>query len=856
MRFYKYLTTLVAASSFFVTPITAQKSLTDTISLNGTWKFKTDLYKTGDEAKWYQSNLSTTSWDDIEVPSNWDIKNEYAYYTGDAWYRNTFTLDKSLQTKQVRLLFESVYNDAEVWINGIKIGENHLGFLKFYFDINKYLKFGEKNTLVLKVSNFFKRGAIWNWGGIRRPVWLEITNPIRINTAQITALPNLTNGTATIDIKTSIGNNASTVFKGNVTVNILYKNKVVLTSAKQAINQLQAKTTANILTQVQLDASNVHLWHFDHPELYTAEINLYQQDKLLHSFKDRFGIRKIEIDGFKFKLNGKEVRTVGFNLVPEDRIHGNTLPFSSIKKMVDMMKASGANMARLSHLALPKAFLDYLDEKGIMVFEEVSLWGKDTLANVNNPLPKLWLEKLIQQQYNHPCVIGWSVGNEIGSFKNNPQAYDYIKTAIAQAKLLDPNRLATYVSNSASTQADDAAELCDLILINSYDNWGKTADRLHKLFPTKAVFFAEFGENLNKENLDEGTIPIEKMLSQLRGRDYVMGASLWTFNDYRSNYWSAKSSWSTPPSENRTWGVVNSFLQPKKAYFDVKKSFQPFMVKDLQLSTKEKDLTGSLTLETRNLLSFPAYEIKGYSLHITSTNKRNEIIKEKNIEIETLQPGTISPIVNFQLPLDTNASCVSVQIIDALGFNRYDSVIYLKKPSEPEIIGIYTSLDAIRVVFKNDYSANQYYLKYGTTNSSYVTSKVALTNFIDVKNLSRDSTYQLELVAENNVGIASTLTKDIKLKSSELPPIIWDVEATKNSIHISLESDPLDYKYEIEYGTTSNSYSKRFLFENKGVIQLPFLSNNQTYFFRIRRILQWGFSSEWTNEMSIKTKLF
>jgi fibronectin type 3 domain-containing protein len=812
------------------------------------------LYKVGDEEKWYTTNLNTTAWDEIEVPGNWDIKNEYAYFTGDAWYRNTFVINKDLQAKQARLLFESVYNDAEFWINGIKIGEHHLGFLAFSFDINKYIKFGEKNSIVLKVSNFFKRGAIWNWGGIRRPVWLEITNPLRINYAHINAMPNLTSGTATIDIKTNITNNTNNASSAYYTVNILYKNKLVVTSARLPITPLPALKTISLNTQLQLDAANVHLWHFDHPELYTAEVNLYQQDKMVHTFKDRFGIRKVEIDGYKFKLNGKEVRPVGFNLVPEDRVHGNTLPFASIKKMVDMMKASGANMARLSHLALPKAFLDYLDEKGIMVFEEVSLWGKDTMVNPNHPLPKLWLNKLIQQQYNHPSVIGWSVGNEIGSTKNNPFAYEYIKTAIDQAKALDPHRLVTYASNSAPGQPDDAAALCDLIFINSYDNWGKVADKLHKLFPKKAVFFSEFGNNLTKENLDEGVIPIDKMLTDLRGRDYVIGASLWTFNDYRSNYWSPKASWLTAPSENRTWGIINSFLQPKKGYFDVKKQYQPFTIKDLSITTKDKLVTGSLSLVSRDALSFPAYEIKGYALNVISKDKSGKAISEKRTAIATQQPGESSSVINFQLPVDANAHSVSVQIIDALGYNRYDSVMFLQKPTEPKVVAIYTDLDAIRVLFNNDNSANHYYIKYGTNQLNNTTSKVALGNFIQLNDLNKDSTYQFELFAQNNVGITSTSVNNIKLQSTELPPIIYAVETSSNSMHISLEADPLDYKYEIEYGTKSGIYQKRLLFQNKGAIQIPNLKSNQTYYYRTRRYLQWGFSSEWTNELTATTK--
>lgn len=854
MRLKKGLFLVIIALCIISKPLMAQKALTDSISLNGIWKFRTDLYKVGDEEKWYKNNVSTAAWDEMNVPGNWDIKNEYAYYTGDAWYRNTFVVSKTFQEKQVRLLFESVYNDAEVWINETKVGEHHLGFLAFHFDINKYIKFGEKNTVVVKVSNFFKRGAIWNWGGIRRPVWLEITNPQRINQAHITALPNLATGTASVDVKTSIVNNAAAAFNGYYTVNILYKNKVVKKSEKLPINQLSTSKSITLNTQLQLDAANVKLWHFEHPELYTAEVNLYQQDKLVHSFKDRFGIRKVEIDGYKLKLNGKEIRTIGFNLVPEERINGNTLPFESIKKMVDMMKESGANMARLSHLALPKDFLDYLDEKGMMVFEEVSLWGKDTMANANHPLPKLWLEKLINQSYNHPSVIGWSVGNEIGSTKNNPFVYNYIKTALEQAKALDPHRLATYASNSAPGQPDDAAGICDLIFINSYDNWGKVADKLHKLFPTKAVFFSEFGNNLNKENLDEGVIPIDKMLAEMRGRDYVIGASVWTFNDYRSNYWSPKASWLTAPSENRPWGVVNSFLQPKKGYYDIKKQYQPFTVKDLQLNTNEKEVTGSLALVSRGLLSFPAYEIKGYALKIVSKNKAGKQLAEKSMAIATLQPGETSAVINFQLSVDANAHSVSVQIIDALGYNRYESVSFLQKPTEPKIVSLYTDLDALRVVFDNDNSANHYFIKYGTNELTTTTSKVALGNFIQLNNLTRDSIYQIELIAQNNVGTSSTVVKNIQLQSNELPPIVYAVVTTSNSMHLSFEGDPLDYKYEIEYGTKSGDYQKKLLFHNKGVIQLPNLKSKTTYYFRIRRYLQWGFSSNWTNEFNVTTK--
>jgi hypothetical protein len=832
----------------------AQSHFTDTISLNGLWKFKTDLYKKGMEEKWYSSPAIATAWAQIEVPGNWDTKNEYAHYTGDAWYSTTFKIPTNMQNKHIRLAFESVYNEAEVWLNGRKIGDNNLGFLAFQFNINSYIKYGANNTLVLKVNNQFKRGAIWNWGGIRRPVWLEVTNPLRVNHIAIDAVPNLDNGTAEIKTVTEIANYSNTSAIGSYSIDIYYKGRMVSASGKKRIAAMKAGDTATLTEKVSIDAANVHLWHFEHPELYEAEIKAYRDEKLVHVARERFGIRKIEVDGFKLKLNGQEIRTVGFNLVPEDRVYGNSLPIERIKTTVDLMKECGANMARLSHLALPKEFLDYLDEKGIMTFEEVSLWGKDTLVDPSNPLPKIWLKKLIRQRYNHPSIIGWSVGNEIGSFKNNPLAYEYVKGAIAMAKQLNPNRLATYASNTATSQPNDPAALCDIIFVNSYGNWGKVAEIVHKNFPTKLVFFAEYGNELSIEHLDNATIPIDKMLGEMRNRPYVVGASLWTFNDYRSNYWSAKNGWSTAPSENRTWGVVNSFLKPKKTYYELTKHLQPFTLEQLTVVTNHQTCKGQIRIKSRDLLSFPSFEISGYHLNVVSKTKDGNALSKKTIPIPTLNPGELSPEFRFEFPVDFNTAAASIQIVDALGYNRYDTVIFFQKPSIPKILGLHKNLEGIRLVFEKDPMSSLYYVKYGTGALDHTSDTASLSHFIEVNNLHSDSTYSLQLFAANNVGVSATSVETFKLESTEFPPVVWCVEPGKESFYVSYESNPLDFKYEIEYGTKHNQYEKRLMLENKGVLQIPGLNSNQKYFFRMRRLLQWGFASSWTNEMEVITR--
>ena len=121
-------------SCFFLFPLAAYGQL-QRVSLNGVWQLKPDLYEEGLAADWQATNYPAHDWDELKVPGNWDLKNEYAAYAGTAWYRKQFEVPATWTGKAIRLHFESVYNDVEVWLNGEKLGEHHVGFLPFYFDI-------------------------------------------------------------------------------------------------------------------------------------------------------------------------------------------------------------------------------------------------------------------------------------------------------------------------------------------------------------------------------------------------------------------------------------------------------------------------------------------------------------------------------------------------------------------------------------------------------------------------------------------------------------------------------------------------------------------------------------------------
>ncbi|NJL76278.1 MAG: hypothetical protein HC892_15920 [Saprospiraceae bacterium] len=140
---------------------TGYSQTTQKISLDGAWAFKIDPYSEGENLGWSKADLNTSTWDSLQVPGNWDLINEYAEYAGDAWYTRTFTIDNYTDLQQIRIVFQSVYHDSKIWVNGNLLGENHLGFLPFHFDISRYIKAGKKTEspyLPTMFSNGAQRG--------------------------------------------------------------------------------------------------------------------------------------------------------------------------------------------------------------------------------------------------------------------------------------------------------------------------------------------------------------------------------------------------------------------------------------------------------------------------------------------------------------------------------------------------------------------------------------------------------------------------------------------------------------------------------------------------------------------------
>lgn len=582
-QFFRATVLLLACAGFGISSLQAATGELRQ-SLNGQWQFTTNAAAV---------SSGGAKWDSITVPGNWDTLPAYSTHIGKGWYQRTFTVPTDWKGKHIRLKFDAVNETAEVRLNGTLLGSHRGGYTPFEFDVTKELKPGE-NTVMVCADNTFRRGAWWAWGGISRDVSLIANDDTRIVWQHIRSEPDLKAGTAKVFVRYKLANISAKPVKASLTATIDGASEAALVKNIS----IPAHSEIEVEAETSLPKARVRLWDFDHPNLYTLTTRLTANGQLQHEKYDRFGIRKIEVTKDSLLLNGERIRVCGFNRVSDSNTAGNTEPDALVRQDVDLMKRAGANFSRIMHSPSAPNLLDYLDEKGYMIFAEIPVWGEgDPNMKPGNPLTEQWMREAIERDYNHPCIIGWSVGNEL------KQHYRYVDSMIQFTRTLDPHRLLNYVSFTGSSlnPTNDPISVCDLLMHNTYGaNNGKLAENLHAKWPNLPIFFSEFGAS----QIGTGTnalIPgMDKRFTPLEQLPYVIGISVWTFNDYRSNYKG------TPPSGNREWGVVTVDRQPKPAYWQMRKFFSP--VHSMTVSN------GVIQVMPRRADEIPSYTLRGYKL--------------------------------------------------------------------------------------------------------------------------------------------------------------------------------------------------------------------------------------------------
>ncbi|WP_338399540.1 glycoside hydrolase family 2 TIM barrel-domain containing protein [Persicobacter psychrovividus] len=842
----------------------------------------------------YKVDFKDDNWHDLQVPGHWGMINDYSNYTGIGWYRKAVELPETWEKNddnRYYLNFGGVYHLSKVYLNGKFIGMNRGGFTPFEFDVTDALNYDGKNQLAVQVDNSAIVGATWNWGGIIRDVVLKKNNSLKIDYQYIHAIPDLDKGTAEVKLKVRLKNRSNR--KRSITVHSKLFSEAPIAEMEQAV-EVAPNSSLDVALSTHLAKEDVALWHFDHPNLYQFETVISEGNKSLDVKKDDFGIRKIELTDSQMILNGEPVRLAGFNRVSEHRFWGSTEPLSVLEKDLDLMKEAGANFMRIMHGTQNKKLIELCDRKGIMLFEEVNIRDLDNdefranyypvakleqekglklkpeqeeilcldepyvklrpehqiqMKDKNYFLAKYWLKGMIERDINHPSIIGWSVGNEL----NNHYAYgrdimNYVKTT------LDPYRLLTCVSNSGQkkeyTPATDPNTFVDLIMHNMYTWQGEPQQIINTLrekWPNKPIFISEFGfDPFPSTELDADKEVFSEWINHFRQKnEFVIGTSMWTFNDYRSAYAG------TTAEENRVWGVITSWRQKRRLFDRIKKEHAPvldILVSDIDL----KNNNAKVTLPIRGLNDFPTHSMKGYQLTYELKNIEGTTISTNSINLPLLKPGDhdwaseISWKALDEEPLDLKVSLVS-----PTKYSRLDKTISFQPAITPDIKEILQGKNELRVLFDQVPNATAYFVEYTDSEGNRSQTHKTISNYIDIKGLKENSKYRLELFAFNDKEIS----KPSKVMISEtnnktLPPNIWDNFIADNKLVIGYSSDFTDGDYTVLYGTTKDKLVNSFTSNVRGMMSID-LDHQKQIYYKIKRITPFG-ESNWSNIVKIE----
>jgi beta-glucuronidase len=400
------------------------------------------------------------------------------------------------------------------------------------------------------------------YGGIVRPLRLIMTNAVYIRNVKIDAKPNLASGDAELTVHVWLHNAGMSAATPDVQATIAG------VAAKLPRTRVGAGGDAEVSWRGTL--AHAHLWSMRDPFLYDAKVVIPGD-----SFQSRIGVREIRVSGTQLLLNGKPVHAFGANRVSEDATEGLRESDAIIQRDMSDMLADNMRMMRIAHYPQAPALLDYADEHGMLIIAEAGNWNWSAWQMADPENRALWKKEMLemmQEDWNHPSVIAWSVGNEYESYTK--QGIDWTRDMRAYTLGVDRTRLITFASRftsdpSVKTGKDEASQYSDFVSINVYGNYAARFDRAHELYPDKPVFVTEFGKMGEPGLQDPERIQdITDAVKAMKARPWMIGGSLWTWADYRSLFPG------TPPSGVRYWGVVTLDRQHRESWKVVQQLFK------------------------------------------------------------------------------------------------------------------------------------------------------------------------------------------------------------------------------------------------------------------------------------------
>ena len=454
-----------------------EKECKEIVSLDGEWQFHWSRNPEERIVDFYREDYDVSQWGKITVPGNWQtqgygtpiyININYPFMKDRPrvtteppkdWtaYENrnpvgqyvTFVdVTKEMLSKNLILHFGGVHSAMYVWVNGQKVGYSQNSMSPAEFDVTKYLRAG-KNKLAVEVyrwsdGSYLEDQDYWRLSGIFRSVQLWVRPLVHIADYQVTAVPNADYSNFTVNAKIAVCNTGKKAAKNllvqlqmaspelyGVNVNPNHKN-----ITNQRIAKLPAGDTITVELSYHYDTPP-RLWTAEKPWLYPFTLQLLgmKDSKNDEAFNYHFGVKKVEIVGEVFKINGKNVKLRGVNRHDHHPKTGRYVDDATYEEDIRLMKQANINFLRTSHYPDREYLYELCDRWGIYVMDEANhethgygyankVMGEDLTfqkAHVDRA------ESLVKRDFNHPSIILWSLGNEGGVGPNIEAMYNKVR---------------------------------------------------------------------------------------------------------------------------------------------------------------------------------------------------------------------------------------------------------------------------------------------------------------------------------------------------------------------------------------------------------------------------------------------
>ena len=529
------------------------------------------------------SALPGSHWYDVELPHDWLINDTSKLYeTGEGWYRRSLPCSAEQLSGRMLLNFDGVYMNSTLFVNGKEAGSWTYGYSAFEHDITDFLHEGE-NELLLRVSHQSPNTRWYSGAGIFRDVMLKLRPAAYIGTngVYIHSAPQPEGGWTT-EVETDVVGEASDI---RMLLEIFDP-----AGASMGGYGLEAhfdggheKFTASF------NSTDPELWSVDDPMLYTLKISLYSGSELLDCVNETFGYRTAEFDPDRgFLLNGEPVKLHGVCMHHDLGALGSALNEAALARQLRIMKEMGVNAIRTSHNMPARQLVQLCDEMGLLVDSEAfDMWEKPKTEFDNHRFFTEHAERdvrsWIERDRNHPCIIMWSIGNEIND-TIDPHGLDITKRLYEYVLKYDPKGNAAPTIGSNYMGNENAQKCSDVVKLAGYNYSEYLYDEHHKKYPDWVIYGSETasavrsrgiyrfpaelplltGEDCQCSSLDNSVVGwgSSAMKSWRLDRDcpFCCGQFIWTGFDYIGE--------PTPyNTKNSYFGIVDTAGFPKDIYY-------------------------------------------------------------------------------------------------------------------------------------------------------------------------------------------------------------------------------------------------------------------------------------------------